>query len=86
MLGVEQRASAEESAVGGYFSDYLKTINILMRQKMAGSHHFNAVVVWGSSDVLIDTSYYPTITGCDLSPEFICIETTLLCKFESNKI
>ena len=32
---------------GGYFSDYLKTINILVPQKMAGSHRFNARIFRG---------------------------------------
>ena len=27
-----------------------------------------------------------TITRCDLSPRFFCIDATLLCKFESDKI
>ena len=27
-----------------------------------------------------------TITRCDLSPRFFCIDATLLCKFESGKI
>ena len=27
-----------------------------------------------------------TITGCDLSPRFFCIDATLLCEFESDKI
>ena len=27
-----------------------------------------------------------TITRCDLSPLFFCIDATLLCKFESNKV
>ena len=33
-------------------------------------------------------SYLPkaTITRCDLSPRFFCIDATLLCEFESDKI
>ena len=27
-----------------------------------------------------------TITRCDLSPRFFCIDATLLCEFESDKI
>ena len=27
-----------------------------------------------------------TITWCDLSPRFFCIDATLLCEFESDKI
>ena len=27
-----------------------------------------------------------TITRCDLSPRFFCIDATLLCEFESNEI
>ena len=27
-----------------------------------------------------------TITRCDLSPQFFCIDATLLCEFESDKI
>ena len=27
-----------------------------------------------------------TITQCDLSPRFFCIDATLLCEFESDKI
>ena len=27
-----------------------------------------------------------TVTQCDLSPRFFCIDATLLCKFESDKI
>ena len=27
-----------------------------------------------------------TITPCDLSPGFFCIDATLLCEFESDKI
>ena len=27
-----------------------------------------------------------TITRCDLSPRFFCIDATLLCEFESNKM
>ena len=27
-----------------------------------------------------------TITQCDLSPLFFCIDSTLLCEFESDKI
>ena len=27
-----------------------------------------------------------TVTGCDLSPRFFCINATLLCEFESDKI
>ena len=30
--------------------------------------------------------YKATITRCDLSPRFFCIEATLLCEFESDKI
>ena len=29
---------------------------------------------------------WTTITRCDLSPRFFCIDDTLLCKFESDKI
>ena len=27
-----------------------------------------------------------TITRCDLSPRFFCVDATLLCEFESDKI
>ena len=33
-----------------------------------------------------DLSDKATVTRCDLSPLFFCIDATLLCEFESDKI
>ena len=33
-----------------------------------------------------NNSFKATITRCDLSPRFFCIDATLLCEFESDKI
>ena len=35
---------------------------------------------------VIVTGPKATITQCDLSPRFYCIDATLLCVFESDKI
>ena len=32
------------------------------------------------------TDFMATITRCNLSPRFFCIDATLLCEFESDKI
>ena len=37
-------------------------------------------------EVLIVTGPKATITRSDLSPRFFCIDATLLCEFESDKI
>ena len=31
-------------------------------------------------------NFKATVTRCDLSPRFFCIDATLLCEFESDKI
>ena len=33
-----------------------------------------------------NTNSEATITRCDLSPRFFCIDATLLCEFQSDKI
>ena len=37
-------------------------------------------------DLIVVHQSKATITRCDLSPRFFCIDATLLCKFESDKI
>ena len=37
-------------------------------------------------DLKAITFYKATITRCDLSSRFFCIDATLLCEFESDKI
>ena len=38
------------------------------------------------TDEKIFRVYKATITRCDLSPRFFCIDATSLCEFESDKI
>ena len=38
------------------------------------------------SPVVLGCMYKATITRCDLSSRFFCIDATLLCEFESDKI
>ena len=35
---------------------------------------------------IIERTSKATITRCDLSPRFFCIDATLLCEFQSDKI
>ena len=39
-----------------------------------------------SADERSERKVKATITRCDLSPRFFCIDATLLCEFESDKI
>ena len=39
-----------------------------------------------AAQLRIFSSSTAAVTWCDLSPQFFCIDATLLCEFESDKI
>ena len=52
-------------------------------EKALINHKENCITINGAQAIKMPKA---TITRCDLSPRFFCIDAKLLCEFESDKI
>ena len=70
----------------GYWHSFpFKSVPILSERTLV--EKTSKMSAMGSGTMNDQTDYLKaTITRCDLSPRFFCIDATLLCEFESNKI
>ena len=65
-----------------YTQNFFKVQYIII-QAIRGRKSMKKIIV---TDEKIFRVYKATITQCDLSPRFFCIDATSLCEFESDKI
>ena len=71
---------------GNATEQFLHSIGILILVHTVTEQFWKGNGAEQNLSVTMQTWPKATITRCDLSPRFFCVDATLLCEFESDKI